>query len=127
MIACIVSGPGAADEIMNRAEKVFAQHGVECWQAIRDQPESAIAARLRGTDLMLTLGGDGTFLAGARLAAPRGIPLLGVNLGRLGFLTELEEDQLESGLVRFLEGQYRIEERTMLQVQLMRGTRVVAR
>ena len=72
MIACIVSGPGAADEIMNRAEKVLAQHGVECWQALRDQRESAIASRLRKTDLLMTLGGDGTFLAGARLAGPRG-------------------------------------------------------
>ena len=46
---------------------------------------------------------------------------------RLGFLTELEEDQLESGLVRFLEGRYRIEDRNMLQVQLTRGERSVAR
>jgi len=127
MIACIVSGPGAADEIVNRAEKVFAQHGVECWQALRDQPESAIASRLRKTDLLMTLGGDGTFLAGARLAGPRGIPLLGVNLGRLGFLTELEEDQLETGVNGFIEGKHRIEERTILQVELLRGSRRVAR
>ena len=127
MIACIVSGPGAADEIMNRAEKVLAQHGVECWQALRDQRESAIASRLRKTDLLMTLGGDGTFLAGARLAGPRGIPLLGVNLGRLGFLTELEEDQLETGVNGFIEGKHRIEERTILQVELLRGSRRVAR
>jgi len=127
MIACIVSGPGAPDSIMKRAEQVFAQHGVECWHAGRDHPEAAIASRLTKTDLLMTLGGDGTFLAGARLAGPRGIPLLGVNLGRLGFLTELEEDQLETGVTGFIEGKHRIEERTILQVELLRGSRRVAR
>jgi NAD+ kinase len=82
------------------------------------------AADLKGADLVLTLGGDGTFLAGARLAAPQGIPILGVNLGRLGFLTELEADQLESGLRRFLDGDYRLEERTMLEVTLAAGDTV---
>jgi NAD+ kinase len=77
--------------------------------------------------LVVTLGGDGTFLAGARYAAPRGIPLLGVNLGRLGFLTEVEADQLEAGVNRFLDGEYRIEERTILKVVLTRGERTVAR
>ena len=127
MIACIVHGPGAPAEVVARAEHVLSDHGVGCWAAGRDEPGSGTAARLRKTNVVLTLGGDGTFLAGARLAAPRGIPLLGVNLGRLGFLTELEGDQLESGLVRFLEGRYRVEERTMLQVQLIRGDRTVAK
>jgi NAD+ kinase len=79
---------------------------------------------VQGADLVLTLGGDGTFLAGARLAAPRGIPILGVNLGRLGFLTELEADELEDGLRRFLDGAYRVEERTMLEVTLSTGDQV---
>ncbi|HET7466000.1 MAG TPA: NAD(+)/NADH kinase [Candidatus Dormibacteraeota bacterium] len=127
MIACIVSGPGAPEAILKRAEASLASHGVECWQAQRDQPESAITARLTKTDLLVTLGGDGTFLAGARLAGPRGIPLLGVNLGRLGFLTELEEDQLETGIDGYIAGKHRIEERTILQVELLRGSRRVAR
>jgi NAD+ kinase len=127
MIACIVSGPGAPDSILRRAEESLGSHGVECWRAERDQPESAIAARLAKTDLLITLGGDGTFLAGARLAGPRGIPVLGVNLGRLGFLTELEEDQLENGVSEFLEGKHHIEERTILQVELWRGQRRMAR
>ncbi len=127
MIVCIVHGPGAPRSVVERAQSVLAGRGVECWTAGRDEPASAVASRLQKTGLVLTLGGDGTFLAGARVAAPRGIPLLGVNLGRLGFLTELEEDQMESGVVRFLEGQYRVEERTMLQVQLVRGSRNVAK
>jgi len=76
---------------------------------------------------VVTLGGDGTFLAGARLAAPRGIPLLGVNLGRLGFLTELEAEQVEDGVARVINGSYRIEERTILQVTVRRADRNVVR
>ena len=123
----IVFGPGAAITVVERAESVLKEHGVESWRAERDASIAAHSARLQKTDLILTLGGDGTFLAGGRLAAPRGIPVLGVNLGRLGFLTELEEAQLETGILRSLEGRYRVEERTMLQVQLMRGSRSVAR
>src|SRR6185437_2619673 len=89
-----------------------------------DAPSQTMARSLKESQLLLTLGGDGTFLAGARLAAPRGIPILGVNLGRLGFLTELEAGDLEAGLARFLRGDYRLEERTMLQVTLTHDERV---
>jgi NAD+ kinase len=127
MIACIVHGPGAAQTVVERAHHVLSDRGVETWTAGREESAAAIAPRLAKTDFVMTLGGDGTFLAGARLAAPRELPLLGVNLGRLGFLTELDEDQMESGLVRFLEGRYRMEDRNMLQVQLLRDGRSVAR
>jgi NAD+ kinase len=127
MIACIVSGPGAPEAILERAEQSLTRHGVECWKVLRDQPETAIASRLSKTDLLMTLGGDGTFLAGARLAGPRGIPVLGVNLGRLGFLTELDADQLDDGVEKFIAGKHRIEERTILQVELRRGQRRIAR
>jgi NAD+ kinase len=127
VIVCIVHGPGAPEAVVERAQQLLAGRGLESFTTGREDPVAAVAARLQKTELMLTLGGDGTFLAGARMSAPRGIPLLGVNLGRLGFLTELEENQLESGLARYLEGHYRIEERTMLQVQLQRGARNVAR
>jgi len=127
VIACIVHGPGAPQAVVERAHHVLTDRGVETWTAGREESASTVAPRLTKTNFVVTLGGDGTFLAGARLAAPRELPLLGVNLGRLGFLTELEEDQLESGLVRFLEGRYRIEERTMLQVQLLRDGRSLTR
>jgi NAD+ kinase len=127
VIACIVHGPGAHSAVVERAHHVLGDRGIETWTAGREDKAPAVAKRLAKTDFLLTLGGDGTFLAGARLAAPRGLPILGVNLGRLGFLTELEEHQLESGLARFLDGHYRVEERTMLEVQLMRAGRSVAR
>jgi NAD+ kinase len=124
---CILRGPRAKQSVIDRAIELLKDRGVEGWEADRDGPASAIVGRLKDTALVVTLGGDGTFLAGARLAAPRGIPILGVNLGRLGFLTELEEDQLHQGLRRFLDGEYRVEERTILQVVLGRGERTVAR
>ncbi len=124
---CILVGPRAEQSVVDRALAVLKSRGVDVWEAQRDDAVNAIIARLKDTALVVTLGGDGTFLAGARVAAPRGIPLLGVNLGRLGFLTELESDQLEDGLMRFLDGAYRIEERTILQVTLSRGGRTVAR
>jgi NAD+ kinase len=122
---CVLRGPRAEQAVLDRTFKVLKARSVEAWEADRDAPDKAIAAQLAKTSLLVTLGGDGTFLAGARLAAPRGIPILGVNLGRLGFLTELESEQLEDGLTRFLEGAYRIEERTMLQVTLSRKGRTV--
>ncbi|HEX2680257.1 MAG TPA: NAD(+)/NADH kinase [Candidatus Dormibacteraeota bacterium] len=109
----VVHAPGADESEVNHAIAALETKGVEAVEMHRDAP-----AELDGADLVLTLGGDGTFLAGARIAAPKGIPLLGVNLGRLGFLTELEHHELEDGLRRFVAGEYRVEERTMLEVSL---------
>lgn len=70
------------------------------------------------TDVLLSVGGDGTFLASAVLAAEKGVPVLGVNLGRLGFLSENRpEDVLEA----VLSGDYTIENRTMLRADINTG------
>lgn len=122
MRAYVVHAPGADETAVQHAIERLEHLGVEATEMHRDE-----AADHHGADLVLTLGGDGTFLAGARLAAPHGIPILGVNLGRLGFLTELEADQLGEGLGRFLRGDYRLEERTMLQVALAHGDDVSQR
>ena len=126
MRICILRGPGCEQSVVDRAARAVREHGHESFELLREAPVNAAAAQLKDTALVLTLGGDGTFLAGARLAAPRGIPELGVNLGRLGFLTEVEADGLERGLDRFFGGDYRTEERTMLQVTLHRDGRDLA-
>ena len=123
----LLRGAGVEQSVVARAKKALKARHVEAVDAVRDTPAAKLAAMVDGCDLVITLGGDGTFLAGAKLAAPRSIPLLGVNLGRLGFLTEIEVDELERGVTRFLDGLYRIEERTMLQVTHTRGERTVAR
>lgn len=65
-------------------------------------------------DALLTLGGDGTLLRGARLLQANQVPILGVNLGRLGFLTGTPVDQFESALTRFARGDYTVETRIAL-------------
>jgi NAD+ kinase len=74
-------------------------------------------------DGLITLGGDGTMLRGARLLGGREVPILGVNLGRLGFLTSCGQDQLDEALDRFARGDYLAEIRMQLEAhsQTIRG------
>jgi NAD+ kinase len=74
-----------------------------------------------GADLAVTLGGDGTILRAVSLLSRRGVPLLGVNLGRLGYLADLEPEGLIEALERVLSGDYVIEERMMLSVAVQRA------
>ena len=76
---------------------------------------------LQETDLLVTLGGDGSILRAARAAAPYGTLLLGVNLGRVGFLTETEPETWRETLSRVLAGDYWVEERMILRVVTRRG------
>jgi NAD+ kinase len=77
----------------------------------------------KSTDLLLVAGGDGTLLRAARTSEPAGIPILGVNLGSLGFLTELQPDELYPDMEKVLRGDYSIEERCTLNFRLFRGRR----
>lgn len=69
-------------------------------------------------DLLLAMGGDGNLLRAARLVQATGTPILGVNLGRLGFLAEVDPDELEESLERLLDGAYEIEERMALTARV---------
>ncbi len=70
-------------------------------------------------DILVTLGGDGTLLRGARLVAREHTPILGVNLGYLGFLTSIAPNELESGLQRLLAGEYWLDTRFTLEAQVI--------
>lgn len=72
-------------------------------------------------DVILVLGGDGTLLSVAKKASECEIPVIGINLGRLGFLTEIEQDNLEEGLEKILAGDYEIENRMMLRAEISGG------
>ncbi|CDP81706.1 MULTISPECIES: NAD kinase [Mycolicibacterium] len=80
-----------------------------------------------GCELVLVLGGDGTFLRAAELARNVEIPVLGVNLGRIGFLAEAEAEAIDHVLERVIERDYRIEERMTLDIVVRVGTDVVNR
>jgi NAD+ kinase len=81
-------------------------------------PVPALEDSLDDLDWVLTLGGDGTFLRGARIAGPRGIPVLGCNLGRLGFLTVVAREELEDALGKIVRGECEEEQRLALQVNV---------
>ena len=87
--------------------------------------ESGITGRLHESpelDMLITLGGDGTMLRAARMGAAAGIPILGVKMGRLGFLAEVEPEDWQAPLQKVLAGQYWLERRLMLDVHLQRNS-----
>lgn len=91
--------------------------GGRAWVATHDTLSDRLA-RLAETELIVTIGGDGTILRGVHIAAPRGIPVLGVNMGRVGFMSEIDADDALDGLGWYLEGNARVEERAMLRAEV---------
>jgi NAD+ kinase len=85
-------------------------------------PRAQMASR--ALDLVVVLGGDGTLLSAARITAAVDVPLLGVNLGSLGFLTEVPLPSLYSMLEAIAQGRAAVERRSLMQVQLLRGDTV---
>ncbi len=75
----------------------------------------------QGVEFLISLGGDGTLLEAAREAAPLSIPVLGVNLGRLGFLCEIERDEIEEALNKVINKEYTLQKRLMLAATLTDG------
>ena len=70
-------------------------------------------------DYMIVMGGDGTIIRAAGNCARYGVPVLGVNLGRIGFMTEIEPDMTDDALTALLEGRYKTEKRMMMKMQIM--------
>lgn len=77
------------------------------------------------TDLIVTLGGDGTILTAARIGAPHGVPILGVHMGQFGFIAETHPGDLFPNLEDVLEGRYQLEERMMLRGEVVRDDQTV--
>ncbi|MCL2878382.1 MAG: NAD(+)/NADH kinase [Acidobacteria bacterium] len=78
-------------------------------------------------DAIIVLGGDGTLLRAARLVGELGVPIVGINLGSLGFLTEVRVDERTAALEAMLDGRYGIEERGMLQIEVSRDGSALSR
>ena len=91
----------------------------------RQVPLSLLDKELPTADLLVCFGGDGTILHAARDATLHGVPILGVNMGSVGFMAELERSELPL-LAPLAHGMYTIEERMMLDVKVLRGEKVVS-
>jgi len=74
-------------------------------------------------DLAVVVGGDGSLLAAARELVGRKVPVVGVNLGRLGFMTDIGHENMREGIGAILDGQYTIEERALLDAEIFRGAK----
>ena len=93
-------------------------HGLRTWWT-QDRAAEAIEREGADTRLLVTIGGDGTLLYGARLVARRGIPLLGVNQGQLGFLTDVELAALPQAIDAFIGGETTLARRAVLEVRVV--------
>ena len=121
----------AAVELRERASGWAAVHGVDYWAA-QSADREALHRELPSTDLLVVLGGDGTFLRAARAVIDDDVPLLGINVGKVGFLSKVEAGALEKTLAQLVEGRYGIEPRMALEGRILRdgepleGGRLVA-
>ncbi|RLC66228.1 MAG: NAD(+)/NADH kinase [Chloroflexi bacterium] len=94
----------------------LSSRGITAWLCSAWEGETA-AAQLDDTDLVLSVGGDGTILRSAQAIVPRMTPIIGINLGKLGFMTELSADEAVDKLPLLLSGEGWIDERAMLQAE----------
>jgi NAD+ kinase len=85
---------------------------------------AAIGAK---ADLAVVIGGDGTLLAAARNLVRHRVPVVGVNLGRVGFMTDIGHRDMQDGIGAILDGKYKVEERTLLEAEIWRGKECVLR
>ena len=113
----------AAVELSARASGWCQVRGVDEWQAQAGDLERLLA-ELPSTDALVVLGGDGTFLRAARAVAEIDVPLLGLNLGKVGFLSKAEATDLETVLGHLVSGAYTIDERMIIEGRILRGGRI---
>jgi NAD+ kinase len=109
----------ATVELAARASGWCRRHGVDEWQAQAGDTET-LDAELRTTDALVVLGGDGTFLRAARAVAEVDVPLIGINLGKVGFLSKAEASDLEPVLERITAGEFSIDERLAIEGRILR-------
>jgi NAD+ kinase len=121
----------AAVELSARAAGWCQVRGIGEWQAQSGDTETLVG-QLRTTDALVVLGGDGTFLRAVRAVAEVDVPILGINLGKVGFLSKAEAGELDGVLAKIVDGRYTIDERMALEGRILRdgqaidGTRHVA-
>jgi NAD+ kinase len=116
----------AAIELSARAAGWCRMRGIGEWE-IASGDTAALARELPTTDVLVVLGGDGTFLRAAMAVAEVDVPLIGINLGKVGFLSKAEARDMERVLEAIVAGEYTIEERMALEAHIRRGAAPPAR
>jgi NAD+ kinase len=109
-----------AVELRDRASGWAVERGLDHWAAQAADRE-ALHRELPGTDVLVVLGGDGTFLRAARAVIEDDVPLLGINVGKVGFLSKVEAEGMERVLGQLVEGRYTLEPRMALEGRIIRG------
>jgi NAD+ kinase len=109
----------ATVELAARASGWCRRRGIDEWRAQAGDSE-ALAAELPTTDALVVLGGDGTFLRAARAVAEVDVPLLGINLGKVGFLSKAEASDLEPVLEKISAGDFTIDARLAIEGRILR-------
>jgi NAD+ kinase len=110
----------ATVELAARASGWCQRRGIGEWQAQAGDLET-LRGELPTTDALVVLGGDGTFLRAARAVAEIDVPLIGINLGKVGFLSKAEATELEPVLEHIVAGDYALDERMVLEGRIQRG------
>lgn len=108
------------DTLHQRGTGVILEEGIGDCEHPSDFSVAPLSELARSADLIVVIGGDGTLLATARVTAAHDTPILGINLGRLGFLVDVSPDRAAAELCAVLDGAYELEPRSMLQTTLLR-------
>ncbi len=108
----------AAYSLAKKLDEFLTSEGVSVWLCSAWEGEKS-RAQVSGTDLILSIGGDGTILRAVQAVVPHPIPITGVNLGKLGFMTELAADEAVAKLPALLAGEGWIDERATLEAELL--------
>jgi len=107
----------AAHTVAKELQKFLGSRGISVWLCSAWEGEEA-RAQVKDTDLVLSIGGDGTILRAAQAVLPGLTPITGINLGKLGFMTELSVDEAMEKLSALLAGEGWIDERALLEAEL---------
>lgn len=130
----IMANPGKTglEELIKYVCHWFSSRGIDVWadqelalsvgEGVRQAPMEQMVHQI---DYLLVFGGDGTILNGARMVASSDVPLLGINLGRLGFLSQVDVPEIEQGLLSILNRDYYIEERMMIEASVIRDGTII--
>jgi NAD+ kinase len=124
-VLVVNTGNGEAESLVREIADCLRGQGAAV--AVIPVAEGACPPVDGGTDFAVTLGGDGTLLYGARLLAGMNVPILAVNLGEFGFLTEVSRAEWSDALQQYLEGRLGLSRRIMLDAAVQRGGTVIGR